>query len=55
MKKNYNIPATEVVAFKSEAMIMAGSPVGPTPGPTPGLPPVDPNGSSTAIGGGHEG
>ena len=26
MKKNYNIPATQVVAFKSEAMIMAGSP-----------------------------
>lgn len=51
MKKNYNIPATEVVAFKSEAMIMAGSPVGPTPS----IDPADPNGSSTAIGGGHEG
>ena len=52
MKKNYNIPATEVVAFKSEAMIMAGSPVGPTPT----IDPADPNGASTTpIGGGHEG
>lgn len=51
MKKNYNIPATEVVAFMSEAMIMAGSPT-PTPGPTPGLIPEDPNGAQT-IGGGE--
>lgn len=50
MKKNYNIPATEVVAFMGEAMIMAGS---PTPGPTPGLIPEDPNGAST-IGGGDD-
>jgi len=53
MKKNYNIPATEVVAFMSEAMIMAGSSTpGPTPGPTPGLIPAEPNGAST-IGGGE--
>jgi len=52
MKKNYNIPATEVVAFKSEAMIMAGSGAGPTPGPTPGIIPAEPNGAST-IGGGE--
>lgn len=27
MKKNYNIPATEVVAFVGDSMIMVGSPV----------------------------
>lgn len=26
MKKNYYVPATEVVAFVGESMIMAGSP-----------------------------
>lgn len=49
MKKNYNIPATEVVAFMSEAMIMAGS---QTPGPTPIIVPTDPNGADI-IGGGE--
>lgn len=49
MKKIYNIPATEVVAFLSEAMIMVGS---PTPGPTPPINPTDPNGAET-IGGGE--
>ena len=48
MKKNYNIPATEVVALKSVAMIMAGSSVGPTPI----IDPADPNGAQT-IGGGE--
>ena len=42
MKKNYNIPATQVVAFKSEAMIMAGSPgpaplIDPNPNSNPGV------------------
>lgn len=48
MKKNYNIPATEVVAFMSEAMIMAGS---PTPGPTPPITPANPNGYEIPAGG----
>ena len=43
MKKNYNIPATEVVAFMSEAMIMAGS-------PTPVIDPADPNGFGSGSG-----
>lgn len=28
MKKNYNVPATEVVAFMGSSMVMAGSPGG---------------------------
>ena len=28
MKKNYNVPATEVIAFVGDSMIMAGSPGG---------------------------
>ena len=46
MKKNYNIPATQVVAFKSEAMIMAGS-----PGPAPLIDP-NPNGNGGVDNGG---
>lgn len=37
--KKYNVPATEVVAFMSEAMIMAGS---PTTVPNPNPDPIDP-------------
>jgi hypothetical protein len=51
MKKNYNIPATEVVAFVGGFIMQSGSGAGPTPGPTPGLIPDDPNGANT-IGGG---
>ena len=47
--KKYYVPATEVVAFMSEAMIMAGSSVGPTPI----IDPADPNGANT-IGGGDD-
>lgn len=39
MKKNYNMPATEVVAFVGESMIMAGSPTNtldPNQEPIPG-------------------
>ena len=54
MKKNYNIPATEVVAFMGGFIMQTGSGgAGPTPGPTPGLIPADPNGAST-IGGGDD-
>jgi len=45
MKKNYNVPATEVIAFVGDSMIMAGSPGGSGEGggsydPTA---PADPN------------
>ena len=49
MKKNYNIPATEVVALAGMGMLMASG--GPTPGPTPVENPADPNGAQV-IGGG---
>ena len=49
MKKQYNIPATEVVAYMGDSMIMVGSPVGPTPTQDP----ANPNGNSTAAGGGE--
>ena len=42
MKKNYNIPATEVVALVG-GFIMQSASGGPTPGPTPTPIPVDPN------------
>ena len=50
MKKNYNIPATEVVAFVG-GFIMQSASGGPTPGPTPVDNPADPNGAQV-IGGG---
>lgn len=37
MKKNYNVPATEVVAFMGESMIMAVSPVNQ---PDPNMDPI---------------
>jgi hypothetical protein len=48
MKKNYNIPATEVVAFMGGFIMQSGSGAGPTPTPTP----ADPNGAQV-IGGGE--
>lgn len=48
MKKNYNIPATEVVAFMGGFIMQSGSGAGPTPGQNP----AEPNGAQT-IGGGE--
>lgn len=48
MKKNYNIPATEVVAFVGGFIMQSASGAGPTPIPTP----ADPNGAQV-IGGGE--
>ena len=50
MKKNYYVPATEVVAFVGDSMIMAGSPGGGGSGEggggyEPGTP-AEPNGAN---------
>jgi len=38
MKKNYNIPATEVVAFVGGMLMDTTSPAGPTASPDPSQP-----------------
>ncbi len=48
MKKNYNIPATEVVAFVSGFIMQSASGAGPTPI----IAPAEPNGAEI-IGGGE--
>ena len=47
MKKNYNIPATEVVAFMGGFIMQSGSGAGPTPP----IYPADPNGYEIPEGG----
>ena len=48
MKKYYNIPATEVVAFMGGFIMQS---VSPTPGPTPPIYPANPNGYDIPVGG----
>lgn len=49
MKKNYFVPATDVVAFVGGAVMQAASPVGPTPTQDPANPNGNPPGGGQTI------